>query len=234
MTGALKLVTDDDGLERELEEFNTSDRGRLRIGFVDSSSYEVMPRFLRQYRSRWPSIEYELRSMSSDEQYLALTRGQIDLGIARANQSPMEVTSTLILRERLVLAMPADHPLAHQKRTSISRLRGEDFLGFDRNVSPSLHTELTGLFLAHNVAYDPVIEATEYTTILGLVASGQGIAIVPAGVQTFRPPNLRYVGLRNADATSELLLLARADEPSRLVQQASSLLTDGFRLEDDS
>ncbi len=228
---ALKLITDAEGLERRLAQYSSGDGGRLRIGFVDSSSYEVMPRFLRAYRARWPAVEYELRSMSSDEQYKALTRGEIDLGIARANRNPQELKSTLISKERLILAMPVDHKLANQKRTSISQLQGEEFLGFDRDVSPSLHTELTALFSNHQVVYDPIIEATEYTTILGLVASGQGIAIVPAGVQTFSPPNLRYVGLRNADATSQLLLLSRQSEQSRLVTQASSLIAEGFTLD---
>jgi len=168
--------------------------------------------------------------MSSDEQYQALTRGEIDLGLARANRNPQALKSTLVMKEPMVLAVPADHPLAQRERTSISQLQGEEFLGFDREVSPSLHTELTALFSSHQVVYDPIIEATEYTTILGLVASGQGIAIVPAGVQTFKPPNLRYVAIRNAEATSQLMLLSRVDEQSRLVTQASRLIADGLTL----
>ena len=76
------------------------------------------------------------------------------------------------------------------------------------------------------MTYDPIIEATEYATILGFVAAGEGIAIVPASVQTFRPPDLQYVTLRDRSASVRLLLLTRAGEPSPLVAQALDVVAE--------
>ena len=225
---ARRLVQEAESLERRMEEFGAGHGGTLRLGFVDSASYEVMPRFLRAYRNSWPSVDYVLRSMSSDEQHEGLARGEIDLGIGRAIGDPSVIRSTALLDERLMLGVPADHALAGQHRTSIARLAGESFIGFDRQVSPSLHAELHALFAARNVVYDPVMEATEYTTILGLVASGQGIAVVPSGVQTFRPPDLCYLRLSDRSATSSLLLLTRITESGPLVDNAMTLAAEMF------
>ena len=225
---ARRLLREADALERRMIDFGSGHGGTLRLGFVDSASYEVMPRFLRAYRTRWPAVDYVLRSMSSDAQHSALATGEIDVGIGRAVGDPAVVRSTNLVDERLVLGVPADHRLAGRERTSLARLAGETFIGFDRGVSPSLFAELRAMFSARRVAYDPVIEATEYTTILGLVASGQGIAVVPSGVRTFRPPDLRYLALGDRSATSSLLLLSRTDETAARVGNAIDLATELF------
>lgn len=225
---ALKVLADVATFERRASELCAGDGGTLRLGFVDSSSYEMMPRFLRAHRSRWPSVDYELSSMSSDEQLVALASGEIDLGIGRANSSGHRVEATILHVERLLIAVGIDHPFAASEQTSIAATADETFIGFDRRISPSLHSQLSALFADHNVAYDPIIEATEYTTILGLVASGQGIAVVPAGVRSFRPADLRYLAVTDDDATSRLLLFSRTDETSPLVRRATELAAELF------
>ncbi len=225
---AQRLLGEADSVERRVAEIRSGDGGTLRLGFVDSASYEVMPRLLRAHRQRWPSVEYELLSMSSDAQHEALIARRIDLGIGRASRESAAVRSTQILKERLSLALPADHRLASQKQTSLARLGGEPFIGFDRGVSPSLHSELVAMFADAGADYDPIIEATEYTTIVGLVASGQGIAVVPAAVKSFNPPGLRYLELSDRSATSNLFMLSRLPEQSPLVARAIDLATEVF------
>jgi len=226
---AQRLVVHSESLERRMQAVRSGDGGVLRLGFVDSSSYEVMPRFLRAYRKRWPAVDYQLRSLSSDDQHEALIGGQIDLGIGRTAGPGNQLGTTKFLEERLVIAVGADHPLADKAGVQIKDLEGEPIIGFDRGRSPSLHAEMRALFQARGVGFDPVIEATEYTTILGLVAAGEGVAIVPAGVRTFRPPNLRYVDLTDPDATSSLMLLRRKDEADPLVERAAELVITTFR-----
>jgi LysR family transcriptional regulator, benzoate and cis,cis-muconate-responsive activator of ben and cat genes len=95
-------------------------------------------------------------------------------------------------------------------------------------VSPTLHAELVAMFAAVKVTYDPIIEATEYTTILGLVAAGQGLAVVPDGVRSFARPDLHYAVLRDTAATVPLVMSSRVDERLRLVDHAFDLVTEIF------
>ncbi|MEM7322918.1 MAG: LysR family transcriptional regulator [Actinomycetota bacterium] len=227
--GVRKLLLDAAAIERRVTEFRSGEGGILRLGFVDSSSYETMPRFLRAHRARWPKVEYELLSMSSDEQREALADGQIDLGIGRATGAGPAVDATTLQVERLLLAVGVDHRLADRTSAGIGETGGEPFIGFDRRISPSMHTQLSNIFAVRDIVYDPIIEATEYTTILGLVASGQGIAIVPAGVRSFRPANLRYLDIDESDATSTLLLFSRTGDRSPLVERATELAAELFR-----
>ena len=223
---AVRLLAAADGVDRLMDQHRHGRAGTLRVGFVDSAAYEVMPRVLSEYRRRWPRVGYELHTMSSDEQVQALRAGQIDLGIGRAAADARNVEATLVMHEPLLVAVGASHRLAAAPQTSLRNLAGESIIGFDRRVSPSLHAVLAGMLGAEGVTYDPIIEATEYATILGFVAAGEGIAIVPASVQTFRPPDLQYVTLRDRSASVRLLLLTRAGEPSPLVAQALDVVAE--------
>jgi len=215
-------------LEQQALTLRRGDGGTLRLSFVDSASYEVMPRFLRSFRNLWPEVHFELTSLSSDEQHRALEGGHIDLGIARTAGRTDDIRSHRFHEEALVVAAPSDHPLTVQPSTNLAALVGQQFIGFDRRVSPTLHAEVTTLFAQRNIGYDPVIEATEYTTILGLVAAGQGVAVVPAGVKTFHPPDLSYLKLKDEDATTALVLLSRAEDRSPLVARAHDVMGDLF------
>ena len=223
---AVRLLAAADGVDRLMDQHRHGQAGTLRVGFVDSAAYEVMPRVLSEYRRRWPKVDYELHTMSSDEQVRALRSGQIDLGIGRAAADAQHVEATLVMHEPLLVAAGASHRLAEVPTVNLRDLAGEAIIGFDRRVSPSLHAVLAGMLGAEGVAYDPIIEATEYATILGFVAAGEGIAIVPASVQTFRPPELHYAAFGDRSASVPLLLLTRAAEPPPLVAQALDVVSE--------
>ncbi len=225
---ARRLLATADSVDRFLDDHRSGEGGTLHLGFVDSSAYEVMPRFLREYRKRWPDVDFELRSLSSDQQHAALLAGEIDLGIGRTMGDGANIAAVEMLREQLYLAVPSGHRLSEQATTTLRRLEGENFIGFDRLVSPTLHAELVGMFAAVGVGYAPIIEATEYTSILGLVAAGEGVAVVPAGVRTFQPPELRYIEIRDSAAVVRLMLLRRQGENVRKVSRGLDLVVELF------
>lgn len=227
LTEAVAVLSRSGDLLNRVEQFRSGGSGVLRIGFVDSASYDVLPRFIRNYQNHHPNVTYELRTLTSDEQRVAILTGEIDLGIGRADFNDPQVTSTTIRREPLLIAVGSEHRLADQKSARLGRLKGEPQIGFDRAASPTLHLALQSLFAAHGLGYNPVLEASEYTTVLSLVASGQGVAIVPASVRTFQPPGLRYLRLADDQAHAEFRLYRRAGGESKLVENAVELVHVG-------
>lgn len=232
---ARRLVAEAHRFENRAEELRSGQAGTLRLGFVDSASYEVMPRLVRELRNRWPAADFQLRTLSSDSQIEALQAGEIDLGLARtgppvlsptatrsASSKPGAVASLVLTGEPLVLAVASDHPLGRRASVELSSLAEQPFIGFDRLISPRLHLQLVELLATGHVDYDPVMEATDYTTIVGLVASGHGVALVPAAVRSFRPPSVVYLDIGDQPAMVSLLLLHRPDEESLLVQHATA------------
>lgn len=213
------LVTAGD-VWRAAEELRVGARGRLRLGFVDSTAYEFVPSFLHRFRAAWPDVDVELHTMSSDEQARALVDGTIDIGIGRTVPVRPVVEADVLGHDALLVAVPGDHPIAGQSSVRLGRLCDDTFVGFSRESSPSLHAEVRALMLAHDVRYDPAIEATEYTTIVGLVAAGEGIALVPAGVRRLQLPNVAYVDIADRDARVALVRLSRVGEPQAVISNA--------------
>jgi len=223
---AKRLLAMARSVDRVAQELRAGQLGFLRLGFVDSAAYELVPRFLHLYRSRWPDVELDLRHMSSDEQIVALGERTLDLGIARASGDSTYVRSRVFANEPLVVAVHARHRLSGLGNVHIRELAGERFIGFDAQRSTLLHAELTALLDAHGVRYAPAVEATEYTTILGVVAAGEGIAIVPAGVRTFQPPGIHYVNIAESDASVRLVLLARGEDEIPFVGDSFDTIAD--------
>ena len=217
---ARQLLISAQGVGRVAEELRSGARGRLRLGFVDSTAYEFVPHFLRRFRSAWPEAEVELHTMSSDEQARALIDGEIDLGVGRTAPVRPAVETAVLGHDRFFVAVPFGHAIAEQRTVRLRRLAKDTFVGFSRANSPSLHAEVRALLAAHGVAYDPAIEATEYTTIVGLVAAGEGVALVPAGVRRLQLPNVRYVQVADADAKVALVRLSRPGLPQAIIANA--------------
>lgn len=214
------LLVAADGVARAAEEIRGGARGRLRLAFVDSTAYEFVPRFLHRFREVWPDAEIELHTMSSDDQARAIVAGEVDLGIARAVPARQPIDSAVIGRDRLVVAVPSSHAVAGQRSVRLRRLRDDTFVGFARDRSPSLHAEIRAMLAGHDIQYDPAIEATEYTTIVGLVAAGEGVALVPASIRHLRLPDVSYVSAADAAASLRLVRLSRLGEPQAIVANA--------------
>lgn len=221
---AKRLVVEADLLEVRMRNLSIGAEGTLRLGFVDSAAYAVMPRLVRAYRRRWPSVGQELFNLSSDQQIDALAVGEIDVGIIRVIRPGADVRTRPVLDERLVAAVGADHRLFGQERTSLAELAGDTFIGFSRTLSPSLFNELSAIFARSGLLYQPAVEVSSYSTVLGLVASGQGVGVVPETTRSLQLDELSFLDLDDAAARSTMMLVARPGDTSALVHRAFELI----------
>lgn len=151
----------------------------LVLGFVDSSLYAYLPHLLRAYRLAHPSVQVSLREMSSEDQINALQRGDIQVGLVRRSPTGPQLQLEEIGCERLIIAVPSDHPLAVQPTLAVADLESYPFVFPDRPAAPGLHDHLMGLI--RQAGFTPRIAevASEGHTIIGLVAAGVGVSIVP-------------------------------------------------------
>ncbi|TIU58431.1 MAG: LysR family transcriptional regulator, partial [Mesorhizobium sp.] len=54
--------------------------GEIRIGFVSAALYEHLPHLLSRLREKYPDIRPKLIELSTNEQIVALSRSEIDIG----------------------------------------------------------------------------------------------------------------------------------------------------------
>ncbi len=155
--------------------------GHLRVAFVGSATYTLFPRALPAFRARYPQVELELREGTTSQMLRQVERGEIDLGLVR--HPIVEATSAELVpveRDRLVAALPAGSPLARRRRLRLGELAQEPFILYSASAALNLRTQV--LYACERAGFKPRIvqEAVQVQTLLSLVESAMGVALVPS------------------------------------------------------
>jgi DNA-binding transcriptional LysR family regulator len=174
-------------LERTVHEVRgmaRGEEGRLRIGFVSLADYGVLPGLLKAFKSARPGIALALREMLSPEQAAALAAGELDFGLLLPPvPGAGELEHIVVQRERFVAALPASHRLATGKgKLALSALAGEPFVMVPRDIAPGLYDIVTGVAARAGISFNVAQEAIQMQTVVSLVSSGLGVAIVPGSI----------------------------------------------------
>jgi len=178
--------------------------GRLRIAFVSTVGYALLPQWLRAFRARHPQVQMELIEATGDVQLEAIARGEVDAGFMLHSPgfAPRGLQHRQVAREPLVLALPEAHPMAGAGRLSLPQVLAEPLVIFPRRIVPSLHDAVLGMY--HAAGREPRIvqEAIQMQTIVNLVAAGLGLAWVPDSVRQFQRGGVVYRQLAGKQAAS--------------------------------
>ena len=183
--------------------------GRLRLGFVSLADYGVLPDLLKAYKAAKPGIALALREMLSPEQAAALAAGELDFGLLLPPVAG-DLEHIVVQRERFLAALPSDHRLARARgRLEMRELAQENFVMVPRAIAPGLYDIVAGL--AARAGFSPQVaqEAIQMQTVVSLVSSGLGVAIVPASVANLGRRGVAYRELADNHPRLDLWLAWR-------------------------
>lgn len=191
--------------------------GELRIGFTGSTTFGLLPRVIQAFHKRHPHIRLDLSELTNQQSLSQVQAEQLDLAFVRMPTShlpglhfePME-------RDRFCVALPPGHALIDKPTLSLRDLQEQDFIGYTPSPVGGLHAAATRLLQHAAVAVHLVQEAVQVSTVLGLVASGLGLALVPSANARYYATKVVYRSLRNLPAGHEIgiALVYRTDSPN--------------------
>jgi len=169
--------------------------GRLAIGFVSTVDYSILPPLVRRFRQKHPGIALKLLELTGDRQRALLQSGELDLGLSILPSPASSLTMRPVFREPLIAAVPANHLLAGRRRIALRSLAAEAFIQFPRELAPGLYD--LAIAACQRAGFTPHLaqEAIQMQTILGLVAAGLGVALVPHCMSKLQRPDVRYLTL---------------------------------------
>ncbi|MPW44363.1 benzoate utilization transcription regulator BenM [Acinetobacter guerrae] len=188
----------------------------IKIGFVGSLLFGLLPRIIYLYRQAHPNLKIELYEMGTNAQIEALKDGRIDVGFGRLKISDPAIKRTLLRNERLMVAVHASHPLNRMKDTGVhlTDIVDERILLYPTTTKPNFSTHVLSIFSEHGLEPTKLNDVREVQLALGLVAAGEGICIVPESTTSIQLYNLSYVPLLDPDAISPIFIAARNMEES--------------------
>lgn len=189
--------------------------GRLTVGYLAATAYTLLPPVLRTFGTRFPDVSLDLRELTMPQQFEALRRADIDVGMLRPPIVDPLLASEVILEERMVVALPSGHPLTRLSRIPAKRLAGEPFVMFPRQPGTVFHDLI--MDFCREAGFVPRVaqEASQTHAVMGLVSAGLGVGLVPESVRviSMRGVELRPVTRGAPIARIALAWQARNDSP---------------------
>ncbi|MEN3110734.1 LysR substrate-binding domain-containing protein [Uliginosibacterium paludis] len=153
--------------------------GSLSIGFTAAFGYHLLPQLVRRLKARAPGVSLTLKEMVSTAQLEALSGGQLDVGLLRPHPGHGDLESRAMGGETLLLAVPEQDAALWPEEVALTQLQGRNFLMYSPYEARYFHQLLLGCFDRAGVAPRVVEHVGQIHTMLALVASGLGVALIP-------------------------------------------------------
>lgn len=214
---ALKCLRDAEEVASAARAVAKGEAGRLRIGFIGSVTFGLMPRLIRDFSRCYPNVKLELHEATNAEALAAVEGETLDIGFIRLpTPRPSAVKFQLIERDRFCVALPAKHPLANRKTVAMKDFADEPFIGYAPSRAGGLHAAVTELLLRAGVSPSVTQEAVQVHTVIGLVESGLGVALVPSVNAAFASKRVAFRPIRDLpkDAVIGIALAYHATQES--------------------
>ncbi|APW35813.1 LysR family transcriptional regulator [Rhodoferax koreense] len=200
-SGAAFLAKARDLLERAEQLVSQTRRGapkgeEVRIGIttvVDAALFTWLAPALRQ---RVPGLALTQKRQISQQSVADLRRGLLDLAIIGLPSLTGGLAVEVLAVDPLVAALPAQHPLARRKRIALAELNDDALFWFARSLNPAYFDHFGTVF--RQLGFDPprLQEPADHHVLLGLIAAGQGIALIPSSLKTIAREGVVYKPLK--------------------------------------
>jgi DNA-binding transcriptional LysR family regulator len=207
--------------------------GTIDLGYTALSMFSTaLPHAIRRFRQQEPNVVVTLRELTSLEQLHELGERTLDVGVLRKVDvnAPKGISIIEWYRTPLVAAIPNDHPRAASGSLSLTDLQNEAFIMYPRQAGTGIYWQVMDLCTTAGFRPRVVREVLESSTIIGLVAAGVGIAIVPADMNCIQFSGVVYRRIVDSGAYTALYLARREGDRNEHVRSLYRVLKQYARL----
>ncbi|MDA3623971.1 LysR family transcriptional regulator [Saccharopolyspora oryzae] len=216
---ASRILNAVDELPTLAQEGASGNTGELTIGFVSSASLSVLPPAVRLFRERHENVKLHLNELTTAQQVEALYEDEIDIGLVRTGTSPVGLTVTPVLEERLVAVIPEAHPLADRDPVPLDLLAAEPLVLVPHRLMPDYCEAVLEIFETARARPRVQQRAVHQETILGLVAAGVGLSVLPESVVRMQRHGVVYRRLENDQFRVPLSVATARHNNSAIVEK---------------
>jgi len=155
-------------------------RGSLAIGFTASFGYHLLPQIVCRMRESYPGVTLKLREMVTHSQLEALNAGQLDVGLLRPHASRGGLNTVHLKSEPLMLAIAEGEAGLWPDNPRLEHLHQKPFLMYTPHEAQYFFQLVSGFFERTGVRPEIVEYVDQIHTMMALVSSGLGCALIPA------------------------------------------------------
>ncbi|WP_336166067.1 LysR family transcriptional regulator [Acinetobacter sp. 161(2023)] len=176
-------------------------------------------------------LSFELNTLSSEQQILALMNGEIDIGLIRppVHHTLDDLNILKLYEEPLMVAVHIDHAkFANQQEIQVRDLKDEYFVSTPHSKRGGLSYFVSNLCLAAGFTPQKAAIQSRKISQIQLVAANLGVSIVPEEFQQILPANVKLLPLADHLFFSEVVLVYRK-EKDEIIQHCAELIHQAFQ-----
>ena len=230
-TAARQLLEQADQAVRTAQRTHRGEIGSLTVGFVGSAMAGRFSDILLAFRDRFPDVELTLLELTTSQQVEALRQRRIDVGIMRPfypfKEEELELET--LYREAFIVVLPKAHLLAVKRRISLRDLAHEKVVMVPVDLEPGVEDDIVAFCQQAGCYPQRLPGATQMLTVIGLVAAGMGLSLVPESMRTVQWQGVVYRPVEEATPLADLTAVWRRDTTSSVVQAFVTLVRDMTR-----
>lgn len=201
-------------LQMQVDELHGLQSGMIRIGTFSSVATHWFPNIIREFQKNYPNIDYELLLGDYGEIESWIMEGRVDCGFLILPSRP-ELETFSLEKDRLLVILPEDHPMACCERFPVNALCDYPFMLLEKGGK----SEVSELFAEYGVTPKVHFTTSDDYAIMSMVESGLGISILPelilrripyrVAIRELDVPAYRDIGIAMRDRQSASLAVKR-------------------------
>jgi len=204
-----KILIDLDSVTRRAKQIAAGELGTIRIGHPASITFSILPEILLGLAQKHPEIIAQMIEADAVEVDSSLLTHRIDLAFNREPPGSADLESRLLLTENFALVVPASHRTVGERKIDISGLKDEWFVLPSLDGKSEHAAQLRAIFQDAGFAPRIRFESDFGATLLGLVAKGLGISVMPYSYSHYLTDEVRFIKI---PATSSLYAVWRSKD----------------------
>jgi DNA-binding transcriptional LysR family regulator len=196
---ARAILMQSSGMLKAMDAFRgEGEKESLRIGYTSTALPGFLADGLKTFNERHPNVCVQIQEMTPGDQEAALQKNEIDLALlgSASPEVKKKYRVEVIKKSFLALAMPDDHPLAERKTIDLSALGNESFVILDDQAFPGKKEMTKEVLQKAGLSLGRMQIAKGFSELLGMVAGGAGLALIPESVGSLAHPRVKVIRVR--------------------------------------
>jgi DNA-binding transcriptional LysR family regulator len=150
-------------------------RGLLRLGAYESTASVWLPGRLNDFQKRYPQVTLELHTWSLQDMIAGIVSGDLEAAMICRNDADARLETLPLYDDEVVLVAP-------KQKDPLARGSKDDFVLLSFDDDCPLRHQIERYVREHIRAPSRVIEMSSNHALLGCVAAGMGVGMMPKSV----------------------------------------------------
>jgi DNA-binding transcriptional LysR family regulator len=187
--------------------------GKITISTIYPVTFGILPEFIQRLSRKFAGMRIHIKSDTTDNIVKDLERGSTNIGFIRLVGHVGALKYLTLSKEKYLLAIANENPLASAKTISIKDLRAQKIISFERSNLTYTERDFTAIFSEHGLLENIAYTCNDTLSMISLVSSGVGVAFLPEWVKLMPRQNFTLRPVKGIDMTISLGLAWNQSDP---------------------